>query len=81
MRNFWLKEIRIRDAVNLISGLLNDEFKGEIPNPKEWLRFIEELVDVLYSGDVIVLDGLFRYEIVCDVDEFGLVEKIRLSEK
>ncbi len=81
MKNFWLREIRIKDAANLISGLLNDEFKGEIPNPKEWLSFIEDLVDTLYAGDSVVLNGLFRYEIICDVDEFGLIEKLSLSEK
>ena len=81
MRNYWLEEIRIKEAVSLLTTLLNDEFKGELPNPKEWLSLIEDLVDALYTGDIVILDGLIRYEITCDVDELGLVEKLELIEK
>lgn len=81
MRNYWLEEIRIKEAATLLTTLLNDEFKGDIPDPKKWLSLIEDLIDALYAGDIIVIDGLIRYEIICDVDEFGLVERLELIEK
>ena len=81
MKNHWLEELRIKEAVGLLTILLNDEFKGDIPSPKEWLSLIEDLVDALYSNDIVILDGLIRYDIICDVDEFGLIEKLELIEK
>jgi len=81
MRNYWLQEIRIKDAVKLIEVLITDEFRGDIPDPQKWLSLIEDLVDAMYAGDIIILDGLFRYEIICQLDEFGLVDKLELIEK
>lgn len=81
MKNHWLDEIRIREVVELLTTLLNDEFKNTQPEPKDWLKVIEELIDTLYADDIVVLDGLMRYEIVCDLDGFGLVEQLRLIEK
>ena len=80
-RNYWQEEIRIRKAVSLLATLLNDEFKGDIPDPKKWLSLIEDLIDLLYAGDIIILDGIIRYEIVCDIDENGLIEQLSLIEK
>ncbi len=81
MVNYWLEEIRIKGAVGLLTTLLNDEFAGSSPDPKQWLKLIEDLIDTLYSGDIVVIDGLMRYEIVCHLDEFGLVEQLLMEEK
>jgi len=80
MRNHWLEEIRIKEVVQLLTTLLNDEFVGEIPDPQQWLVLIENLIDTLYADDMIILNGLVRYGIDCDVDDWGLVKKLELVE-
>lgn len=80
MNNYWINLGKIRDAVDTISMLLNDEFKGETAEPTKWIIFIEEIVDVLYSGDIMIMNGLLRYEVICEVDQLGLIEKLELSE-
>ena len=80
-RNYWLEEVRIKHAATLLQTLLNDEFEGTQPDPQAWLRLIEDLIDSIYAGDYVVLDGLMRYEIVCTLDEYGLIEQLLLVEK
>jgi hypothetical protein len=79
--NYWLNEVRIRDAVSLLQKLLNDEFRGTIPVPREWVSLIEDLIDAIYANDIFILDGLMRYEIKYELDEHGLIEEIKLVEK
>jgi hypothetical protein len=81
MHNYWLKQIHIKEAVALLTILLNDEFKGDIPNPMKWLSLIADFIDTLYFGDMIIIAGLTKYEIICEVDDYGLVENISLISK
>ena len=81
MRNHWTDKTRIKEAATLLETLLNDEFKGEHPRPDEWITLIEDLIDAIYASDTIIIDGLTEYQISYDLDEFGLVENIRLIEK
>lgn len=81
MRNYWLDRIHLKETVKLLTILLNDEFKGKTPQPKEWQILIQDLVDVLYCNDIIVQNGLINYKIVCNIGNYGLIDKLELVEK
>lgn len=81
MNNYWIQKTKIREAATLLETLLNDEFKGELPNVKEWVSLIEDLIDAIYGSDSVIISGLMNYRITYEIDEFGLVDKINLIEK
>lgn len=81
MNNYWIQKTKVREAAELLETLLNDEFKGELPNVNDWVTLIEDLIDAIYSSDSIIINGLMDYKITYEIDEFGLVDKINLIEK
>ncbi len=81
MNNHWIQKTKVRDAAELLETLLNDEFKGQLPNVNEWVSLIEDLIDAIYYGDSVVITGQMDYKITYQIDEFGLVDKIKLVEK
>jgi hypothetical protein len=81
MNNYWIQKTKVKEAAALLETLLNDEFLGELPNVNEWVNLIEDLIDSIYAGDPLIINGLMDYKITYEIDEFGLVYKINLIEK
>jgi hypothetical protein len=81
MYNYWSTQVRVREAVNLVQQLLNDEYLFTLSTPYEWKRSYEELIDTIYFNDILVQAGLNKYMIVPQLDKFGLVIQLTLVEK
>lgn len=81
MYNYWLVQVRIREAVCFIEKLLNDEYQYTLSYPHEWRESLEELIETIYFNDIVVHAGLTRYRIVPELDKYGLVSRLTLLEK
>ncbi len=81
MYNFWLVQIRIHEAVNLLRALITDEFKGTFPNEDAWDTSLCDLIETMYKDDMVVSAGLLRYNIVPSMDDYGLVDRLDLIER
>jgi GTP1/Obg family GTP-binding protein len=81
MKNYWVNESRIREAVNLLNKLLSDEFVGHMPSPEDVGDFVNDLIEVLYDGDEVILNGLSRYVVALYFDDYSCIKELKLIEK